>query len=145
MTRCWLSSVQVFLPIISTHLHKLNPTVPCPSTEGSSAEADIMLNWAKLQAVFKAAGAGGYATPPEDSGVALTMAAFRLGYFYGGDGESQLKIDLRGAAGFVRHQAACITNFLLPIKVLQYCRTPSHLILFMTLSLRASHAAMTVL
>ena len=53
----------------------------------------------------------------EDTGLALSTSVFRLGYFAGGDGESQLKVDLRNTAGFVRHRMACVTNFLLPIKV----------------------------
>lgn len=35
----------------------------------------------------------------------------------GGDGDSRLLADVCNAAGFVRHQSAAITNFLLPIKV----------------------------
>ncbi len=55
----------------------------------------------------------------EDTGLALTVGAFRMGYFYGGDGQSQMKYDLRNAAGFIRDAAATVTNFLLPIKVRQ--------------------------
>lgn len=36
----------------------------------------------------------------------------------GGDGEGILKVDMRNAAGFVRHKDAHVTNFLLPIKSL---------------------------
>lgn len=43
---------------------------------------------------------------------AATIAAFRAG----GDGDSILKVDLRNAAGFVRHKAAQVNNWLLPIK-----------------------------
>ena len=45
------------------------------------------------------------------------MACFRFGYYSGGDGQSQLRVDLREAAGFARHAAAVMTNFLLPVKV----------------------------
>ena len=57
--------------------------------------------------------------PPllEETGVALTFGAFRMGYFYGGDGKSVMKVDLRNAAGFMRDAAAVMTNFLLPMKV----------------------------
>ncbi len=53
----------------------------------------------------------------EGQGVALSMSAVRFGYFYGGDGESLMRTDLRNAAGFVRDKGACVTNFMLPIKV----------------------------
>ena len=58
-------------------------------------------------------------SPPdlEGEGVALSMTAFRFGYFYGGDGESHMCADLRNAAGFVRGRGACVTNFLLPVEV----------------------------
>lgn len=65
--------------------------------------------------------------PLENTGVAVTMSVFRLGYFYGGDGCAQLKVDLRNAAGFVRHPTACITNFLLPVKVCVRERPPFQL------------------
>ncbi|GFR40086.1 hypothetical protein Agub_g634, partial [Astrephomene gubernaculifera] len=52
----------------------------------------------------------------EEMGVVLTVSALRVGHFSGGDGESILKIDLRNAAGFVRHSTAQVTNWLLPIK-----------------------------
>lgn len=45
------------------------------------------------------------------------MTCFRFGYYFGGDGQSQLRVDLREAAGFARHAAAVMTNFLLPVKV----------------------------
>lgn len=53
----------------------------------------------------------------EDTGIALTFGAFRMGYFYGGDGQSVMRYDLRDAAGFVRDAGAVMSNFLLPIKV----------------------------
>ena len=53
----------------------------------------------------------------EDTGIALTFGAFRMGYFYGGDGQSVMRYDLRDAAGFVRDVGAVMSNFLLPIKV----------------------------
>ncbi|GIL45737.1 hypothetical protein Vafri_2896 [Volvox africanus] len=52
----------------------------------------------------------------EQMGVAITMAAFRLGHFSGGDGDSILKIDLCNSAGFVRHSNVQVTNWLLPIR-----------------------------
>jgi len=45
------------------------------------------------------------------------VCARRFGYFFGGDAESHLKVDLRNSAGFVRHNGACVNNFLLPIRV----------------------------
>lgn len=49
----------------------------------------------------------------------MLSGAFRFGYFYGGDGESSLRADVRNAAGFVRDYRACVTNFLLPLKNLE--------------------------
>lgn len=53
----------------------------------------------------------------ENTGIALSMGVLRFGWFCGGDGESQLRVDGRNIAGFARYQAASITNFLLPVKV----------------------------
>lgn len=53
----------------------------------------------------------------EETGIALSTSVLRLGYFMGGDGQSRLKVDLRNAAGFIRHEGAAVTAFLLPIKV----------------------------
>lgn len=47
----------------------------------------------------------------ENQGIALTFTAFRLGHFHGGDGESLLKVDLRNAAGFVRHPVSEVLNY----------------------------------
>lgn len=41
--------------------------------------------------------------------------ALRFGYFYGGDGEALMRLDVRNLAGFVRDRAALITNWLLPL------------------------------
>ncbi|GIL71932.1 hypothetical protein Vretifemale_2370, partial [Volvox reticuliferus] len=63
----------------------------------------------------------------EQMGVAITMAAFRLGHFSGGDGDSILKIDLRNSAGFVRHSNVQVTNWLLPIRSMaleHHCKMP---------------------
>lgn len=59
----------------------------------------------------------------EDTAVVLTMSVFRFGYFMGGDGDSDMKVDLRNTAGFVRSQQAFVRAFLLPIKV--RCIPPS--------------------
>ena len=42
-----------------------------------------------------------------------------MGYFYGGDGKSVTRYDLRNAAGFARDAGIVMTNFLLPVKVTQ--------------------------
>ncbi|KAL6764809.1 hypothetical protein V8C86DRAFT_3201644 [Haematococcus lacustris] len=68
------------------------------------------------QAAAAAAGLDPPSPSLEDTGLALSLTALRLGYFFGGDGESLLKVDVRGAAGFVRLHGACVTNFLLPIQ-----------------------------
>ncbi|GLI64033.1 hypothetical protein VaNZ11_007171 [Volvox africanus] len=63
----------------------------------------------------------------EQMGVAITMAAFRLGHFSGGDGDSILKIDLCNSAGFVRHSNVQVTNWLLPIRSMaleHQCKMP---------------------
>ena len=57
--------------------------------------------------------------------MALTFGAFRMGYFYGGDGKSVMKVDLRNAAGFMRDAAAVMTNFLLPMKVWESVGLPT--------------------
>lgn len=43
--------------------------------------------------------------------------ALRYGYFAGGDREYVTRLDLRRAAGFVRHGDAHVTNCLLPLQV----------------------------
>jgi hypothetical protein len=53
------------------------------------------------------------APPPQPPG------GLRYGYFVGGDRESVTRLDLRRAAGFVRHGDAHVTNCLLPLQSME--------------------------
>ena len=44
----------------------------------------------------------------------------RVGYHYGGDGETILSLDAQNTAAFVRDELACVTNFLLPISCIKF-------------------------
>lgn len=59
--------------------------------------------------------------PLEDQGFVITATALRLGYFYGGDGELEMKLDIRNAAGTVRSPGTVTTVFLLPVKSVTLC------------------------
>ncbi|KAK9815754.1 hypothetical protein WJX72_009012 [[Myrmecia] bisecta] len=50
----------------------------------------------------------------EERGLALTWSALRFAYSMGGDGETDIRVDLRKLAAFVRDPAACVTCLLLP-------------------------------
>ena len=51
----------------------------------------------------------------EDKGMATTWSALRVGWAAGGDGQSEVRVDLRNAAAFVRDPAAIISCLLLPL------------------------------
>lgn len=59
----------------------------------------------------------------EDQGFVITASALRLGYFYGGDGDLEMKVDVRNAAGTVRSPGTVTTVFMLPIKSIVLCRS----------------------
>lgn len=44
----------------------------------------------------------------------MSFSALRAAYSMGGDGESDMRIDVNELAAFVREPAACVTCFLLP-------------------------------
>ena len=50
----------------------------------------------------------------EERGAAFSFEALRAAYAMGGDGESDIRIDVQHLAAFVRDPAACVTCFLLP-------------------------------
>lgn len=50
----------------------------------------------------------------EGRGISITWSALRLSYAMGGDGESDIKADLRHLAAFVRDPTAIVTCLLLP-------------------------------
>ena len=58
--------------------------------------------------------AGG-AVSLENKGFALTWSAVRFAYAMGGDGQADMRIDIRRIAAFVRDPAACVTCLLLPL------------------------------
>ena len=47
--------------------------------------------------------------------MAFTFSAVRAAYAAGGDCESDVRVDVRNLAAFVRDPAACVTCFLLPL------------------------------
>ena len=51
----------------------------------------------------------------EEKGLAFTFSAVRAAYAAGGDCESDVRVDVRNLAAFVRDPAACVTCFLLPL------------------------------
>ena len=51
----------------------------------------------------------------ENKGFALTWSAVRFAYAMGGDGQADMRIDIRRIAAFVRDPAACVTCLLLPL------------------------------
>lgn len=50
----------------------------------------------------------------EQRGLAASWSGLRFAYAAGGDGESNLRVDLRNFAAFVRDPAALVTCLLLP-------------------------------
>ncbi|EFJ52490.1 hypothetical protein VOLCADRAFT_102987 [Volvox carteri f. nagariensis] len=100
------------------------------ATRSPLGDPTLSCNWATLS-MRQMAGVPACEDQPkrlEQMGVVLTMAAFRVGYFAGGDGESSLKLDLRNGAGFVRHNSAQVTNWLLPIRSMSFehrCAAPT--------------------
>lgn len=57
----------------------------------------------------------GNAVSLENKGLALTWSAVRFAYAMGGDGQADMRIDIRRIAAFVRDPAACVTCLLLPL------------------------------
>ena len=51
----------------------------------------------------------------EEKGLAFTFSAVRAAYAAGGDCESDVRVDVRNLAAFVRDPVACVTCFLLPL------------------------------
>jgi len=51
----------------------------------------------------------------EERGLAVTASALRVAYAAGGDGGTDLRLDLRNAAAFVRDPDALVTCLLLPL------------------------------
>ena len=50
----------------------------------------------------------------EERGLSITWSALRVSYAQGGDGESDVRADLRHFAAFVRDPCAIVTCILLP-------------------------------
>ena len=50
----------------------------------------------------------------EERGLSITWSALRVSYAQGGDGESEVRADLRHFAAFVRDPCAIVTCILLP-------------------------------
>ncbi|EFN50645.1 hypothetical protein CHLNCDRAFT_144044, partial [Chlorella variabilis] len=50
----------------------------------------------------------------EERGLALSATALRFAYSYGGDGETNIKVDLRDTAAFVRDPSARVNCAMLP-------------------------------
>ncbi|KAG1653118.1 hypothetical protein FOA52_012193, partial [Chlamydomonas sp. UWO 241] len=105
----------------------------------SSHAADFVLCWPALAVAVDHAKAGpggaSHADPasrrrlfggpprshfPEDTGVALSVGSFRLGCYQGGDGQNETRVNVHGAAGFVRDAGTVVTNFLLPVRQLSF-------------------------
>ena len=55
--------------------------------------------------------------------------ALRFGYFYGGDGEVLMPMNIRNLAGFIRDSRALVTNWLLPTQVRQWWQTTQQALL----------------
>lgn len=53
----------------------------------------------------------------EQRGLALSWSALRFAYSMGGDGESDIKIDLRNVVAYARDRVAVVTCIMLPF----YC------------------------
>lgn len=51
----------------------------------------------------------------EERGAAFSFEALRVAYSMGGDGQSDVRTDVRNLAAFVRDPAACVTCVLLPM------------------------------
>lgn len=51
----------------------------------------------------------------EDRGLSVSWSALRVAYAMGGDGESDIRADLRGLAAFVRDPGTVVTCLLLPL------------------------------
>lgn len=106
---------------VRRHGSERKPPPPVPDHQ--------LLCWSALTEVFRSAVAqdildgGTRSSAPSqpllrETGLALSLGAMRFGYFMGGDGQSRMLVDLRNTAGFARHRAALVTNFLLPIQKL---------------------------
>lgn len=57
----------------------------------------------------------GNALSLEERGLVVSSTALRVSYAYGGDGETDFRVDLRELAGFVRDPDARVNCFLLPL------------------------------
>ncbi|KAK9867090.1 hypothetical protein WJX84_006946 [Apatococcus fuscideae] len=68
-----------------------------------------------LEAVSNALEGKGTAVSLENKALALTWSAVRFAYAMGGDGQADMRIDIRRIAAFVRDPAACVTCLLLPL------------------------------
>lgn len=53
----------------------------------------------------------------EQRGIAISWSAIRFAYSMGGDGESDIKIDLQNAVAYARDRVAVVTCLMLPL----YC------------------------
>ena len=70
-----------------------------------------------LQAMHTILCLAGSALRLEERGAAFSFGALRAAYSMGGDGESDVRLDVQNLAAFVRDPAACVTCFLLPISL----------------------------
>ena len=59
----------------------------------------------------------------EEKGLAFTFSAVRAAYAAGGDCESDVRVDVRNLAAFVRDPAACVTCFLLPLSCTMHLKS----------------------
>ena len=73
-----------------------------------------VLSWPHQSSEFETPCTSGMALRVEERGLSITWSALRVSYAMGGDGESDIKADLRHFAAFVRDPGTVVTCLLLP-------------------------------